>query len=123
MDDGKNQERGCKHDWRCNFSKTRRDSGSNKSTSGAGKGSKDRDQRKLIPPVAIPVADDDDEKNHRSQQWKNREYLERGATNKPTSAITERAGVRPDTNVCCAICQYHQKDLIRIPLAPKKWWG
>ena len=90
----------CKQNRRCDCSQTRRDFRSNKGTSGAGKGSGDRNQWKLIPSVAIAITDDDDENNHGSQppMKKTRvSSIPRLRTNKPTSAIAERAGVRLDT--------------------------
>src|SRR5439155_25575365 len=57
-----------------------------------------------------------------SHQWKRREYFRSRdcGTNKPISAMIARTGVRLDTAVCKAICQYHEKLSIRIPPAPKK---
>src|SRR6266487_3088676 len=45
-----------------------------------------------------------------SHQWKRLKYLDRGAINKPLSAIIERIGVRPDVVVRRAIPQYHETE-------------
>src|SRR6266576_1673311 len=62
-----NCERARKQDRHCHHPNARRDFRFKKSASGARESSSDRHERKLIPWMAVAIADYDDEQNHRRQ--------------------------------------------------------